>query len=118
VDLDYYGFPTFPIFNTLIYNALGSGPGSQLYGVEPFSFYVKNLLVNFNIVAVLAVVSVFVVAFSALIVLGTKSLGMRTPYSIAVLHLSPMYVWILFMAKLEHKVSLIFIIIFVAVMLN
>lgn len=40
--------------NIVLYNVLG-GPGPDLYGTEPWSFYVKNLLLNFNVAAVLAI---------------------------------------------------------------
>jgi alpha-1,2-mannosyltransferase len=42
----------------IFYNALGgSGGGAHLYGVEPWSFYLKNLALNFNLVAIGSVVS-------------------------------------------------------------
>jgi hypothetical protein len=45
------------------YNVLGQGGdghGSDLYGVEPWTYYPKNLLLNFNLVAVVAVASLLV----------------------------------------------------------
>eukprot|EP00913_Durusdinium_trenchii_P008360 g7853.t1 len=42
--------------NHLLYNfgVGGGGAGADLYGTEPWTFYVKNLLLNFNIAALLA----------------------------------------------------------------
>ncbi|KAK8815438.1 hypothetical protein WA158_003650 [Blastocystis sp. Blastoise] len=50
----YYHTWTFPCLNIVLYNVLKVGGGSELYGVEPWSYYLKNLLINFNIIAVLA----------------------------------------------------------------
>lgn len=36
---------TFPPLNILLYNAI-SGNGDELYGVEPTSYYIKNLLLT------------------------------------------------------------------------
>ena len=36
---------TFPPLNILLYNAI-SGNGDELYGIEPASYYVKNLLLT------------------------------------------------------------------------
>ena len=56
----YYVFPllipsrTFPPVNILLYNALG-GHGDELYGTEPMSYYLKNLLLNLGPTLLLAV---------------------------------------------------------------
>lgn len=59
VDRYYYGLWTVPNLNIFVYNALG-GPGAleegktgdELYGVEPASYYVKNLVLNFGTTAI------------------------------------------------------------------
>ena len=59
----YYGKTLFATWNLIAYNVLGQGGdghGSDLYGVEPFSYYVKNLVLNFNVVVVLFVLSLAV----------------------------------------------------------
>ncbi|KAH9259345.1 hypothetical protein BASA81_002388 [Batrachochytrium salamandrivorans] len=51
VDSYFYGKPTFAALQMVLYNALGaSGGGAHLYGVEPWTFYFKNLFLNFNLV--------------------------------------------------------------------
>lgn len=40
---------TFPPLNIFLYNAIPSGGGDELYGVEPWHYYVKNLMLNLNI---------------------------------------------------------------------
>ena len=47
-----------------------------MYGVEPTSYYIKNLLLNFNGVAVLGILSVVLVAVSRII--KTASLSLKT----------------------------------------
>ena len=45
---------TFPTWNILAYNAIG-GSGDELYGVEPVSYYIRNLTLNMSIAWPLAV---------------------------------------------------------------
>ena len=55
VDAVHYGgAPLLAVWNIIKYNVLGQGGGgrgSELYGVEPVSYYVKNLLLNWSIAA-------------------------------------------------------------------
>lgn len=62
VDCWYYGTsrPVWTMGNHLLYNVFsvgGGGAGADLYGTEPWTFYAKNLILNFNLVAVLACMS-------------------------------------------------------------
>ena len=50
IDYTYYNRWVSPVLNILLYNT--HAKGDELYGVEPASYYVKNLLLNFNYVAV------------------------------------------------------------------
>ncbi|KAJ2414705.1 hypothetical protein GGI10_002199 [Coemansia sp. RSA 2530] len=54
VDSWYYGAWVLAGWNQIAYNVLGRGGDSTLYGTEPWYFYVKNGLLNANIVMVLA----------------------------------------------------------------
>ena len=62
VDHHYYQMLVVPVWNIVKYNALGGGggAGADLYGVEPVSFYLKNLFLNFNVVFLLALASLVV----------------------------------------------------------
>jgi alpha-1,2-mannosyltransferase len=54
IDSWYYGKMIWPTLQMILYNALGtSGGGAHLYGVEPFSYYFKNLFLNFNFIGVI-----------------------------------------------------------------
>ncbi|KAJ1962390.1 mannosyltransferase [Dipsacomyces acuminosporus] len=58
VDSRYYGHTVVAAWNQVAYNVLGrSGGGPDLYGTEPWYFYIKNGLVNANIIMVLALAS-------------------------------------------------------------
>lgn len=55
VDTYYFGKPVIAPMNIVFYNVL-SGPGPSLYGEEPLSYYIKNLIVNWNIAIVAAAI--------------------------------------------------------------
>jgi len=56
VDRVGYGAWRATTWNVFTYNA--SSGGDQLYGVEPFSYYTKNLLLNFNVLTLLFLLGV------------------------------------------------------------
>ncbi|KAE9554448.1 hypothetical protein FO519_002322 [Halicephalobus sp. NKZ332] len=47
-DSHYYGKTVIAPVNIVLYNVI-SGHGPELYGVEPFTYYLKNLFLNWNI---------------------------------------------------------------------
>ncbi len=53
VDRYCYGKWVFAAVNIVFYNALSGETDSTLYGVEPYTFYINNLVLNGNIVFVL-----------------------------------------------------------------
>jgi len=64
LDSMIYEQPTIAILNLVRYNVLGQGgggAGANLYGVEPWHFYVQNLALNHNIVFALSLLSPFAV---------------------------------------------------------
>ncbi|MFH4984880.1 hypothetical protein AB6A40_011589 [Gnathostoma spinigerum] len=67
VDTFFYGKPVLAPLNIVLYNVLSSH-GPDLYGVEPLSYYLKNLILNWNVACVLTPLSVPVagLAFSSL----------------------------------------------------
>lgn len=94
IDRVFYQRWVVAVFNLVHYNALSSDADSALYGVEPYSFYVKNLVLNLNVAFPLAVVAVpFALVF------GRKS---PTRWSDVFVLLSP-FVWMAFLFALPHK---------------
>ncbi len=55
MDYVYYGRVTVVPLNILFYNLLGAGP--ELYGTEPWWYYVANLLLQFNVWFLLAILA-------------------------------------------------------------
>jgi len=96
IDYRYYGIWTSPNLNIFRYNAQGGG--DELYGVEPTSYYAKNLLLNFNGVALLGVVSLG--AVGALAAMKPSSHMKIVPVVILLL---PMYLWFAIVVPRPHK---------------
>eukprot|EP00930_Biecheleria_cincta_P056820 TRINITY_DN42867_c0_g1_i1.p1 TRINITY_DN42867_c0_g1~~TRINITY_DN42867_c0_g1_i1.p1 ORF type:complete len:599 (-),score=94.39 TRINITY_DN42867_c0_g1_i1:24-1778(-) len=111
LDWHYYGTerPLWTMGNHLLYNfgiGGGGGAGADLYGTESWTFYFKNLALNFNIVAILALPALF----SIIVVAAFPSLQHRqgltglgaTPVGLLVV-LSPMYITLAMFTKMAHK---------------
>lgn len=55
VDSYFYAKMLLVPINIVLYNVFGGeGEGPEIFGVEPFSYYINNLLLNFNLVVILA----------------------------------------------------------------
>lgn len=91
VDFHHYGRMVSPTWNILIYNTKAGG--DELYGVEPWTYYVKNLLLNFNyaVVGITSVVPLFMLKDER-----------RVRGSLLIL-LLPMYLWLMVVAPRPHK---------------
>jgi alpha-1,2-mannosyltransferase len=89
IDKEQYGKWVSPPWNILIYNTHAGG--DELYGIEPLSYYVKNLALNFNYVAGLGVIAL------PLVVLLRRDI----PSMLVIL--LPMYVWLGVVFPRPHK---------------
>ena len=59
-----YGFISILVVLEYLYHTIAKEEGgSQLFGIEPWTFYVKNLFVNFNIIFVFAIPAIIVGLF-------------------------------------------------------
>jgi alpha-1,2-mannosyltransferase len=85
----FYGRIVVPAWNILVYNVLSNETDSSLYGTEPWTYYVMNLFLNFNLSIVLAAPAVLL-------------LLLKKHYHLA-LYLFPMYVWLGIMFVQPHK---------------
>ena len=107
VDRIYYQRWLIAAWHIVLYNAFGvggDGTGSDLYGVEPRSFYASNLTLNFNVQAALAAVSplaVFVAAASAATIPNRMAMISRVGYIAAAL--SQLWLWFVLMSSRPHK---------------
>ena len=89
MDYTYYEKITIVPLNILIYNLFNSHGGPSLYGTEPWNFYLKNGLLNFNIGIIFAFASI------PLALLKSK----RTP----LFHLIHFYLWLTIFSLQPHK---------------
>jgi alpha-1,2-mannosyltransferase len=89
--------------NIVLYNVFsGPGKGPEIFGTEPWHFYIRNLLLNFNIWFVLAVAALPLFTlkklFSKAPQEGGTSTGLRS-----VIFLSPFYLWLGIFSFQPHK---------------
>jgi alpha-1,2-mannosyltransferase len=108
-------------WNIIKYNLLsGDSRGPELYGTEPWYFYFLNLLLNFNIVTPLALISLPALVLTYFVdtkrvggvLLSTstaekekdKELGKRSsPYTLLSIRLAPFYIWFILLTLQPHK---------------
>ncbi len=101
IDYRYYGKILSPTINIFLYNTgLFGGDDNvnrdELYGVESIAYYVKNLILNWNIVGVLGVTAL---PFLIIIQLFSNSHDMQ----LTVLMLLPMILWMIMVFSRPHK---------------
>jgi alpha-1,2-mannosyltransferase len=89
-------------FNIVFYNIFaGPGRGPDIYGTEPWHFYFRNLLLNFNIWFVLALAALPLFMLQKLFSRPQQSstaTGLRT-----IIFLSPFYLWLAIFSFQPHK---------------
>jgi hypothetical protein len=111
VDSHAYGRPTFPTLNILLYNLFNTSGGSpDLYGTEPWHFYLSNLFLNFNLFLPLALVSLPALALTYKFDyrrIGSAQRkpkeGETSPYTLLALRLSGLYLWLGVLSLQAHK---------------
>lgn len=109
MDTVFYGKLTIVPWNIIKYNVFPDEQrGPDLYGTEPASFYISNLLLNFNVLVPLALASIPALAITY--AFDRKRLGERTifvdqssPYTLMVIRLIPVYLWLGVMTAQSHK---------------
>ena len=94
IDYVYYGKIVSPTFNIFVYNT--KGQGDELYGIEPLSYYVKNLFLNLNFVSILGL-------FALPVVMLKQLLQRDNAFASKMLVILPMYVWLVIVAPRPHK---------------
>lgn len=109
VDSIAYGKLTITPWNIVAYNVFGDAErGPNLYGTSPSSFYLFNLLLNFNVLLPLALLSIpgLLVTYA----IDRKRLGSQkptaeesSPFTVLALRLAPFYVWLAILSAQEHK---------------
>ncbi|KAI0022461.1 Alg9-like mannosyltransferase family-domain-containing protein, partial [Xylariomycetidae sp. FL0641] len=87
-------------WNIVKYNIFSSTGGPNLYGTEPWTFYFRNLAINFNIWFVSALLSMPLFVLQKAI--STKSHGFQTGLRTMVF-LTPFYMWLGIFTLQPHK---------------
>lgn len=82
------------------YNVFSKGGGPDLYGTEPWTFYFKNLTLNFNLWFLLALVSLPLFVLQKVFAPSGRGFtsGLRT-----IVFLSPFYIWFGLFTLQPHK---------------
>ncbi|EGN93107.1 glycosyltransferase family 22 protein [Serpula lacrymans var. lacrymans S7.3] len=104
-----YGHWSIVPWNIIRYNIFGgSERGPDLYGTSPWYFYIFNLLLNFNVLVILALSSLPALYITSKV--DRHRLGLRkpaqnqsSPFTLLALRLAPMYVWIGILTAQAHK---------------
>jgi alpha-1,2-mannosyltransferase len=104
-------YRTSPTLNILLYNAIG-GSGDELYGIEPASYYVKNLLLNMGVAWPLVLLSplVYIVSCSLRWSVGANASTVDAVVRGAVLHVQAL-IWLAVLFSRPHKVTFLMFIV-------
>ncbi|KAK5119524.1 hypothetical protein LTR85_007624 [Meristemomyces frigidus] len=99
IDWFFYKKWTFVPLNIVLYNVFGSN-GPDLYGTEPWHFYLRNLFLNFHVWFLLALISMpLLLAQQYFRAKGaTKSSYLR-----GLVFLTPFYLWLAIFTLQPHK---------------
>ena len=85
--------------NIVLYNVFsGEGRGPNIFGTEPWHFYTRNLLLNFNIWFILAVAALPLFLMAKIFNRQSPTTGLRT-----VVFMSPFYLWLVIFTLQPHK---------------
>lgn len=109
IDYIFYQKWTLVPWNIVLYNVL-SGHGPDLYGVEPWYFYVLNGFLNFNVAFILALLS------GPVLIVG-RLLKVVTPTSIH-WKLAIFYTWLSIFTLQPHKEERFLYVIYPALCFN
>jgi alpha-1,2-mannosyltransferase len=90
-------------FNIVLYNIFsGPGRGPEIYGTEPWHFYIRNLLLNFNIWFLLAVAALPLFTIKKILSKSPQEGGTVTGLR-SIIFMSPFYLWLGIFSFQPHK---------------
>lgn len=100
INLFFYKKAVVVSWNIVKYNIFSSDLGPELYGTEPWHFYIKNLILNFNIWFVLAILALPLFLIQKLVAPSNQGFqsGLRTLVFVA-----PFYMWLGIFTAQPHK---------------
>ena len=100
INLFFYRKPVVVAWNIVKYNIFSSNKGPELYGTEPWDFYIKNLILNFNIWFVLAMLALPLFLIQKVLSPSNQGFqsGLRT-----LVFVTPFYMWLGIFTAQPHK---------------
>jgi len=102
IDYQWYQALTVPSLNIFMYNAAAGG--DELYGIEPASYYLKNLALNFNFTLGLALAAPFAVLVNKRKQDDDNNGASSTPsFWLRLAVISPLLLWFLLIGPRPHK---------------
>jgi alpha-1,2-mannosyltransferase len=109
IDTLAYGKLAIVPWNIIRYNIFGgSERGPDLYGTSPWNFYLLNLILNFNVLVPLSLLSLPALYITSII--DRKRLGFvkagpdqSSPFVVLGIRLMPLYVWMGILTLQAHK---------------
>jgi len=109
IDSLAYGELAIVPWNIVRYNIFGgSERGPELYGTAPWNFYLNNLVLNFNCILPLALISL--PALGVTYFIDRRRLGLISPtsdqsssFTLLGLRLTPLYLWFGILSSQPHK---------------
>ncbi|PQK17306.1 hypothetical protein BB8028_0007g05010 [Beauveria bassiana] len=100
INLFFYKKMAVVSWNIVKYNIFSSTGGPDLYGTEPWTFYFKNLALNYNIWFVLALLALPLFVVQKLV--SPSGHGFQTGLR-AIVFLAPFYMWLGIFTMQPHK---------------
>lgn len=98
VDSRHYGKLVVAPWNIVRYNVMGGG--SELYGTEPWWFYLVNGFLNFNFIWVFALLTPIALTLAYFFVPSKSKSTLRLPHYISI---ASLYLWLAIMMLQPHK---------------
>lgn len=99
IDSSYFGKLTIAPLNIVLYNVFTSH-GPDLYGIESWTFYLINGILNYNIIWLLALISPLLIIASEYLLPTKISPTLYLPYYLS---LAPFYLWLIVFTLQPHK---------------
>lgn len=89
-------------FNIVWYNVIAAreGKGPNIYGTEPWHFYIRNLVINFNLWFLIALASMPLVLYQHFV---RRQPTTKQSWIRGVVFLSPFYLWLAIFTVQPHK---------------
>lgn len=101
LDSSYFGKLVMAPVNIVMYNVFKKDGGPSLYGTEPFTFYIFNGFLNFNVIWLLSLLTPLAILIAHFAVPArSKQTTLTLPYYLS---LSPFYLWLAVMMIQPHK---------------